>query len=914
MAGIRSAHVSLRALLILLWLAVCSHVVAAPAGAPKRILIVQSQPSGDLFHSAIVSSLTAAIPEQTPRVQVFVEALDASRLGLWSKPQFLPYLRLKYGTLSFDLLVTVGSPAAQAMRGPGAEWVAGKPWVAVNGGPSDLEQLKVLPNVIPIGNVGAEFTRNMELITELLPDVKHLLVVGKSATPQIQVDIENAISAGRSRYTSIERLDEGRDTVLIERLKSAPAHTAVFLAGWMEDATGQPVQGRELLWALAPRVQQPVFTAWDFVLGEGIVGGKMIVTNDLGQRAGEVVSGLLSGKTVADFDPMAPVDNHYIFDYRSLQRHGITESRLPAGSEVRYRPQSLVQSNPVAFYSGLAVITALVVALAATLFMLRIRRRAAHESARNERHFRMLFEANPMGLLVFDAQKMEILATNRRVEEILGRHVNDATAPLSALSFIPEGDRKDFEAAVWQRQGQPRTHVPAQKLVRSNGDTVICEMLTHAIDYFGKPARLVMVNDITQRLEAEAKIADHNEFLNTLLNTIPQPVFWKGADGRYLGGNQAMTQVFARPLHDIVGRTLKELSPDGDFERYIESDAALLANPGAQTFEDRMLFSDAQWHDVLVSKATYRHVGSEVLGLAGTITDISNIKRIEARLREANAELEQKVTERTSDLAHANEELKNAMQQLVQREKLASLGKLVAGVAHELNTPLGNALTVVTTLTDHLRQLQTEITQGTLRRSRLTQFLEDATHACSMLERNTQRAAELVTSFKLVAVDQTSARRRTFDLHSLIKDTLMAASPVHQGLPVSVEIDIPQAVSVDSYPGALEQVVTNLLQNAVLHGLANRKSLHIRVRAQTDADGQVVFLCVEDNGVGMDANSVRQAFDPFFTTRMGQGGSGLGLYIVFNLVGGMLGGSVQLESTPGTGTVFSMQIPRIAPS
>ena len=234
-------------LIVGILLAAISAMSMAAQEVPKRILVVQSQPSGDLFHSAIVSHLIGELPRQTPRVQVLVEALDASRLSLWHTPAFRNYLELKYGSDPFDIVVTVGSPAANAMRGPGAGYVSTTPWVVVNAGPGELEQLRKLPNVIPIGNVGAEFAHNMELITTLLPDIQHLLVVGRAATPQIQADIQDAIANARQHYVSVERLDEGRDTVLIERLRQAPANTAVFLAGGQR---GRNPTAKVFTWAL----------------------------------------------------------------------------------------------------------------------------------------------------------------------------------------------------------------------------------------------------------------------------------------------------------------------------------------------------------------------------------------------------------------------------------------------------------------------------------------------------------------------------------------------------------------------------------------------------------------------------------------------------------------------------------------
>jgi len=339
----------------------------------------------------------------------------------------------------------------------------------------------------------------------------------------------------------------------------------------------------------------------------------------------------------------------------------------------------------------------------------------------------------------------------------------------------------------------------------------------------------------------------------------------------------------------------------------------LFAQPGTQTFEDRMVFSDGQARDVLVSKATYGHLGAEVMGLVGTIMDISHIKQTEAQLRELNGELEQRVLDRTVDLTRANDELQHAMVQLAQREKMAALGRLVAGVAHELNTPLGNALTVATTLTHQVDQFRDVFAQGTLRRSTMEQFLTEASQACDLLERNTRRAAELVASFKQVAVDQSSMRRRQFELHTLVAETLRTVLAGHRNQAVNIDSHVAQGIVLDSYPGPVEQILTNLIDNALLHAARGRNALHVSIRARMDeADGQLM-LSVADDGCGMDHSTASHAFDPFFTTRLGQGGSGLGLYIVYNLVTGVLGGTMCLESTPGAGTRFDLRLPCRAP-
>lgn len=904
---------------VVLWL--CAFCMASsvwarlPDAEPqaKRVLIVQSQAAGDLFHSAVAAKITESLPKQTPRTQVFVEALDAGRLSSWQGPEFLANLQHKYRATPFDIIVTIGSPAVHAMLVHGAGWMGLRPWVVVNAGPRDLAAVQTLPNVVVMDNVGADFTRNMELIKELRPDLDTLLVIGRTSTPQMQDSVNDAISQVRPLFKNIERLNEGRDTVLVERLRQASARTGVYLVGWLEDATGQRLDDKELRGAISARVGQPVFSSWDFVLGEGVVGGKMAAVGDMGSRAGEVVSGLLEGKSVRDFERLQAFPAHYIFDFRALKTHGIAEDRLPPGSEVRYKPLSLAQTSPQYFFGGIAAIAILACSLVALALVMQARRKVTQKNAMNEQHFRMLFDDNPTALLVFDTETMQFLSSNQRAKSLLGGMEVSSETSLPTLAFIPPEDRADFEASLRKMRHQPFNHIPALNLVKRNGERLRCEVFSHAIDYFGRSARLVMINDITQRIHAENKLAEQFELLNTLVDTIPHPVFWKDTRGHYLGANHAFTKVLGRPVQDIVGRTFRELTLDPHPERFINSDFQLLEHPGTVSLDERMVFGDGLEHDVLMSKSTFHHRNGEVAGIVGAITDISHVKRSEEQLRELNAELEQRVRARTAELSRANDELCHAMQQLVQREKLAALGNLVAGVAHELNTPLGNTLTVATSLAHHVAQMRDAFGQGDLWRSALGRFLDDAGSACALLERNTQRAAELVASFKQVAVDQTSVRRRQFELHKLVADTLVAVTPAYRKLLVTVSDQIPPGLHCDSYPGPLEQVLVNLIDNAVLHALGEDGTLHIDITAEVAADQASMVLRVTDDGVGMDEDTVRRAFDPFFTTRLGRGGSGLGLYIVHNLVASVLGGTVRLQSTPGQGTCFELHLPWVAP-
>jgi PAS domain S-box-containing protein len=273
--------------------------------------------------------------------------------------------------------------------------------------------------------------------------------------------------------------------------------------------------------------------------------------------------------------------------------------------------------------------------------------------------------------------------------------------------------------------------------------------------------------------------------------------------------------------------------------------------------------------------------------------------------------LEHRVVERTRALEEANASLSQAMEQLVQREKLASLGSLVAGVAHELNTPIGNALTVSTALNDIHRAFADALANGPLKRSALDRFIAENHDATALIERNLQRAATLISHFKQVAVDQASVRRRRFELGEMVADVLSTLSPRLKRSPHRVEVDIPRGIVLESYPGPLEQVLTNLIENSLVHAFAPGQAG--RIRLSSTVEGGRIRLRYEDDGRGIPTDVRHRVFDPFFTTRLGQGGSGLGLYLVYNLVHGRLGGSIELFDEPG-GACFIVELPAIAPS
>ncbi len=260
---------------------------------------------------------------------------------------------------------------------------------------------------------------------------------------------------------------------------------------------------------------------------------------------------------------------------------------------------------------------------------------------------------------------------------------------------------------------------------------------------------------------------------------------------------------------------------------------------------------------------------------------------------------------------NALNELRNTQKSLIDAEKLAALGGLVAGVAHEVNNPVGISLTVASSLVRRCDMFATEVKEGPLRRSRLDDFIAQAGDAARQLVANLHRAGELIQSFKQVAVDRSHVERREFNLHEATEQIIASVRPVMRKAQIAIVIEIAPDIVMDSDPGSYGQVLTNIFLNAAIHAFPDGHAGTIEVRARP-LGARHVEIVVSDDGVGMTEEVRQRAFDPFFTTRRSEGGTGLGLHIIHNLVTQSLGGRLQLESAPGRGTTIRIVLPRVA--
>jgi signal transduction histidine kinase len=288
--------------------------------------------------------------------------------------------------------------------------------------------------------------------------------------------------------------------------------------------------------------------------------------------------------------------------------------------------------------------------------------------------------------------------------------------------------------------------------------------------------------------------------------------------------------------------------------------------------------------------------------------------RAEEQLLRLNEQLEERVAQRTEQLAGANRELQTILEdlqrtqsQLVLSEKLAALGELVAGIAHEINTPVGVALSACSTLADKTRTQVELFAQGEMKRSDLSQYLDDSREGMEMIFANLHRASELIRSFKMVAADQVSGTRRTFNVKGYIDEVLLSLRPKLKKTGHRIEVLCDEHLVIESYPGAISQILTNFIINSLVHAFAPDQAGLIRIEvARTNG---TLELHYSDDGSGMVPEIRDRIFEPFFTTARSQGSTGLGLHIVFNIVTRTLGGTLVCESTPGQGTHFHVAMP-----
>lgn len=433
--------------------------------------------------------------------------------------------------------------------------------------------------------------------------------------------------------------------------------------------------------------------------------------------------------------------------------------------------------------------------------------------------------------------------------------------------------------------------------------------------------------NIDARKQAELALKESETKLVQIIEGCPVPIFVINAEHKVSHWNHACQHLIGTSAADIVG-TSEQWRSFYSQQRPVLADMVMMDDDAAAVelarhyagknmrsslvagaFEAEDFFQnisdEGRW--LYFTAAPLKDSAGNTVGAVETLQDFTERRRSEENVRRLNSEL----NERNQQLAETLEKLHQTQAELVHKAKLASLGAMVAGVAHELNTPVGTALMAITTLAAHQRNFEQSATNG-ISRLALDTFMHSVREATELLERNLIRTSNLINSFKKVAADQSGELRSDFDLSEVVHEVSQELSATLSKIPYQLLNEVPTGIHLNSFSDALRQVLINLIDNVLKHAFDGMSEGRIRIRAQL-IDKDMVRILLDDNGSGIAEQYIERVFDPFFTTKMGQGSSGLGLNIVHNIVTNILGGRIEVHSIVAQGTQFDIELPLTAP-
>ncbi|WP_051677054.1 PAS domain-containing protein [Maridesulfovibrio frigidus] len=492
----------------------------------------------------------------------------------------------------------------------------------------------------------------------------------------------------------------------------------------------------------------------------------------------------------------------------------------------------------------------------------------------------------------FKKRSLEVLFPDKYSQDIgiyLGRAVAGQTPPVAVIPISTISGEELF--FVW-------TFSPVNIDQKGSADFI-----------------LLQGQDVTENRKAVKKVLESEARLRQIIDLLPQEIFANDINGKFILVNKNKAKRLGRIATELTGKHLSEVIDNQDEIARIQNDDQLVIDR-----EDKLLIEESyvdenrDIHWLETTKVPYLSTETHTRAILTISMDITRIKNAESTLQLLNKELVERVSMRTIELENANsaltksmDDLRKTQNKLVETEKMASLGELVAGIAHEINTPLGIGVTSTSYLKGMTEDLQEQFDSSSLKKSNLEKYIKTSTIALTNIVKNLNRAAKLISDFKQLAVDQSTDDLRNVNLRDYIDGILISLKPNLKDYDYSLEIDCPDDLDIILSPGSLMLVISNLMMNSLTHGFPNLEHGSLSISAHKKNEG--VILTYSDNGIGMSREQLEKIYDPFYTTKRSAGNTGLGMHLVYNLVTRALKGKIECKSTIGSGTTFEIWFP-----
>lgn len=432
--------------------------------------------------------------------------------------------------------------------------------------------------------------------------------------------------------------------------------------------------------------------------------------------------------------------------------------------------------------------------------------------------------------------------------------------------------------------------------------------------------QLTLINEelnqeIAEKKLSEAALRESEEKYRTIIETIEEGYFEVGLPGNLTFFNESTCKILGYKREDLLGINYREYTDSLTSEKmYKVFNQIYKTGKPVKVMDYGIIRKDGTTRILSMSTSLICDASGAPTGFRGIARDDTDRKLAEEKICRMNDELEQRVAKRTVELSEVNQALKKSLEtvqatqnRMVETEKMAALGSLVAGIAHEINTPVGIGVTAASLLDERTQKILELYNSGAIKRSDFESYLKAAAESSTYILSNLRRAADLIHSFKQVATDQSNNDCRKFKIKDYIENILLSLRPKLKKTNHEIRLECPDNLVITSSPGAFSQLLTNLVMNSLIHGFNGINEGEIGI-AVSESEG---FLSIQysDNGNGMDEQTLKNIYNPFFTTKRSHGGTGLGMHIVYNIVTQKLGGQISVESMIEEGTLFDIRIP-----